>query len=349
MAKPKPLPKGVLTCRQMLAKIKNEPDSLSLVLLYGTETYMNDGAVSMLKKAFLGEGAEDMDMAVMDTRSGDKFDIRKLEEVVFMPPWMSSKRLVIVKQSGLPGRELSDKELEILKNIPSSAVVVFFEDSVDSRKKAFKAFLQYGTVASMSGFEDDDLSGWIRSRFAKENIRIGSEAANSMASRCGGSMMELVNEINKLTLYCQNKGYVEVTPDIVELCCPPDLNAKIFDIMDACGSGRANIALGTLDKLITNKEPVIMIRAAVVSHIKALIMAKEAGNKRTLVDRTGMNEYRAQKLCEQSAKFDMNRLISLYLAATDSDSDFKHGLIDERYSLEIVLVKACERTNSGNY
>ena len=346
MAKAKALPKGVLSSRQMLSKINKETDSLGLVLLYGTENYMIDGAVSMLKKACLGEGAEDMDYAAIDTRTGDKFDMSKLEELISMPPWISPKRLIVVKQSGLPNRELSDKDLEILKNIPSSTVVVFFEETVDSRKKSFKAFLQYGTVASMSGFEEDELTGWISNRFGKENIRIGFEAANSMASRCSNNMMELVNEINKVTLYCQNKGYTEVTPDIVELCCPPDLSGKIFDIMDACGSGDARIALGTLDKLIANKEPLVRIRASIVNHIKALIMAKEAGNAGVLVDRTGMNDFRAKKLCQQARNFDMKELIKLYLAAADSDSEFKHGLIDERYSIEIILVKASAKTNA---
>ena len=346
MAKAKALPKGVLSSRQMLSKINKETDSLGLVLLYGTENYMIDGAVSMLKKACLGEGAEDMDYAAIDTRTGDKFDMSKLEELISMPPWMSPKRLIVVKQSGLPNRELSDKDLEILKNIPSSTVVVFFEETVDSRKKSFKAFLQYGTVASMSGFEEDELTGWISNRFGKENIRIGFEAANSMASRCSNNMMELVNEINKVTLYCQNKGYTEVTPDIVELCCPPDLSGKIFDIMDACGSGDARIALGTLDKLIANKEPLVRIRASIVNHIKALIMAKEAGNAGVLVERTGMNDFRAKKLCQQARNFDMKELIKLYLAAADSDSEFKHGLIDERYSIEIILVKASAKTNA---
>lgn len=346
MAKAKALPKGVLNARQMLAKIKNEPDSLGLVLLYGSENYMIDGAVSMLKRSCLGEGAEDMDFAVIDTRTGDKFDMGRLEELISMPPWMSPKRLIVVKQSGLPGRELSDKEQETLKNIPSSSVVVFFEETADSRKKAFKVFQQYGTVASMSGFEEDELTGWISKRFAKENLRIGFEAANSMSSRCSNNMMELVNEINKVSLYCQGKGYTEVTPDIVELCCPPDLSGKIFDIMDACGSGNAKTALGTLDKLIATREPPARIRASIVNHIKALIMAKEAGNANVLVERTGMNDFRARKLVAQSGNFSIKGLINLYLSAADSDSEFKHGLIDERYSLEIILVKASERTNA---
>ena len=344
--KAKALPKGVLNARQMLNKINKEPDSLGLVLMYGTENYMIDGAVSMLKKVCLGEGAEDMDMAVIDTRTGDKFDISRLEELVSMPPWMSPKRLIVVKQSGLPNRELSDRDTAVLENPPSSTVVVFFEENVDSRKKVFKTFLQFGTVASMSGFEDSELTGWISNRFGKEDLRIGFEAANSMSSRCSGNMMELVNEINKVSLYCQNKGYTEVTLDIVELCCPADLSGKIFDIMDACGVGRADVALGTLDKLIQNKEPLARIRASVVGHIKALIMAKEAGSQSVLVDRTGMNEYRAKKLCQQARSFDMKDLVKLYLAAADSDSEFKHGLIDERHSLEIVLVKASSRTNA---
>lgn len=345
MAKPKALPKGVLNARQMLSKISKESDSLGLVLLYGEESYMTDGAVSMLKKVCLGPGAEDMDFACVDTRTGDKLEMAKLEELISMPPWMSPKRLIVIKQSGLPNKELTDRDIEILSDIPSSVVVVFCEDSIDSRKKAFKTFLQYGTVASMSGFEENELTGWIGSRFGKEGLKIGFEAANSMASRCSNNMMELVNEINKVSLYCQNKGYTEVTPDIVELCCPADLSGKIFDIMDACGSGNAQKALGTLDKLIANKEPLVKIRASIVNHLKALIMAKEAGNPNILVDRTGMNDFRAKKLCAQASSFDMKRLIALYLAASDSDSEFKHGLIDERYSIEIILVKASARSN----
>ena len=92
------------------------------------------------------------------------------------------------------------------------------------------------------------------------------------------------------------------------------------------------------EKLIANKEPLARIRVSIVNHIKALIMAKEAGNAGVLVERTGMNDYRAKKLVMQSHNFSMKDLISLYLTASDSDSEFKHGLIDERYSLEIILV-----------
>ena len=73
-------------------------------------------------------------------------------------------------------------------------------------------------------------------------------------------------------------------------------------------------------------------------------MAKEAGNPNVLVERTGMNDFRAKKLVAQSRNFTMKNLVALYIQAADSDSEFKHGLIDERYSLEIILVKASARS-----
>ena len=54
----------------------------------------------------------------------------------------------------------------------------------------------------------------------------------------------------------------------------------------------------------------------------------------------GIHEFYAGKLVNQAGSFTMNRLISTYLAACQSDSDVKHGLIDERYALEIILVRA---------
>ena len=127
MAKAKALPKGVLGYADFFKKLMNEPDSLGLILLYGDEEYLIDGAIKTAKKKFISEGG-DIDYSLVDTRTGDEFSFSRLEEMTSMPPWMSSRRLVIVKQSGIMGKDLDDKDLDVLKNIPSSAVVIFIED-----------------------------------------------------------------------------------------------------------------------------------------------------------------------------------------------------------------------------
>ena len=341
MAKGKALPKGVIGYKEFFDKLANNPDSLKLVLIYGQEQYLVDGALKSAKKKYITDGAESIDYNIIDTRSDDQFSFDRLDEMVSMPPMMSERRLVIIRQSGVTGKEVSDRDLEILKNIPSSSVVIFVEDEADAKRKIFKAFVQSGTVVQMGAMEEDDISARVAKMFARYNLTVDARASMSLISRCGSGMMTISGEVSKIALYCQNAGFTRVTEEIIEDCCPPDLSGRIFDIMDACGSKEPAKALGTLNNLIAMREPVIQIRVQVLNHLKRLIIAKEAGDARTLVTQTGMNEYYAGKLVRQSQNFSMNRLIQTYRAACTSDSDVKHGLIDERYALEIILVKAC--------
>ena len=340
MAKSKALPKGVIGYKEFFKKLVNQPDSLGLVLLYGNEQYLIDGALRTARKQYISDGGETIDYSVIDTRSDDQFSFDKLEEMVSMPAWVSPRRLIVIRQSGITGKDPDDKELEILKNIPSSAVVIFVEDEADSRKKIFKAFVQNGTVVQMNAMEEDDISARIAKMFAQYGLSIDGRACMSLISRCGSGMLTISGEIAKIALYCQNAGIYRVDERVIEDCCPPDLSGQIFDIMDACGSRNPAKALETLDKLIQTRTPVIQIRVQVINHLKRLIMAKEAGDGRKLASDAGINDYYAGKLVRQSQSFSLNRLITTYLSACASDSDVKHGLIDERYALEIILVKA---------
>ena len=340
MAKAKSLPKGVISYKEFFPKLMHEPDTLSLVLLYGEEQYLIDGALKTAMKMYISEGGDTVDFNLIDTRSDDDFSFSKLEEMASMPPWMSQRRLIIIKQSGIMGKDVDEKDIEILKNIPSSSVVIFVEDSADAKRKIFKAFVQYGTVVQMSEMEEDDIRVRVSKMFGKYNLTVDSNAADSLISRCGSDMLAISGEVAKIALYCQNAGFNRVDEVIIEDCCRPDLNSRIFDIMDACGAKNSAKALGALNNLIQTREPVITIRVQVINHLKRLIMAKEMGNAKKMATSLKMNEYYASKLIGQANSFSMNRLISTYLAACQSDSDVKHGLIDERYALEIILVKA---------
>ena len=341
MAKARSLPKGVIGYKDFFSKLVGQPESLGLVLLYGDEQYLIDGALKTAKKKYISDGGDTVDFILIDTRSDDEFSFARLEEMASMPPWMSSRRLIVVRQSGIMGKDVDEKDIEILKNIPSSAVVIFVEDQADAKRKIFKAFTQYGTVVQMSVMDEDDISSRVAKIFSKYDLTIDSGASISLISRCGSDMLSISGEIAKIALYCQNAGFSRIDENIIEECCPPDLSGRIFDIMDACGSKEPAKALGALNNLILTREPLITIRVQVINHLKRLIMAKESGNAKKLSADTGINDYYAGKLVRQSSSFSMNRLISTYLAACASDSEVKHGLIDERYALEIILVRAC--------
>ena len=68
MAKAKALPKGVIDYRGFFNRLNNEPDTLTLILLYGEEQYLIDGALKTAKKKFISDGGDTVDFNLIDTR-----------------------------------------------------------------------------------------------------------------------------------------------------------------------------------------------------------------------------------------------------------------------------------------
>ena len=340
MAKQKGPPEGVLTSKEFFGKLKSDPGSMRLVLLYGEETYFFDSAVNVLKRMFIEPGSEQMDVCCLDGRTGTKISIDTVEEMLASPPWLSQKKLVIVRKSGLFSGDASDKFIDLISNVPDSAILLFLEEDMDCRRKPFKEILGKGIVCQCAQMTEEQLADWIAKRLGKAGIGIATEAAASMAIRGGLSLNTLANEIEKMSLYCKGEGITSVDMDIVERCCPPDLSGKVFSIMDACGTGRAEAALDTLNTLIVTRQPLIVIRVTFMNHLKRMISAKEITDKRELSARLGVMDFVADKLIRQARGFTMERLLGLYLDAVKADSDVKHGLIDERTSLEMLIVKA---------
>lgn len=342
MAKQKGPPKGVLTYNEFFKKLNQDMDQMRLIVLYGDEPYLAEGTISMLKKKLIAEGAEDMDMSVIDTRAGSRFTFDLLEEMALSPAWMSAKRLVVVRKSGAFDKELDERQEKILRDIPSGALVVFVEDSLDSRRKAFKTIVSFAVITQMNKMDLPECTSWISKRFNKLGLEITTDATASMASRCDLSLTMLSREISKVALFCRAEGIKNIDFKVVDSLCPPDLSSSVFDIMDACGSGNAQKALGTLDKLIRTREPVQRITFTLINHLRKLIVAKDIGDPYELKAKLGILPFQADKFLREASGFTMPELIDLYKYAVTADSNVKHGEIDERTSLEILIIKACK-------
>lgn len=343
MAKKSGPPKGVLTSRDFLRKIKNETDTIRLAVMYGDEPFFIDSCLSILKTKLISPDAEDMDMKVFDCRSADRFSFEMLDEQLSMPPWMSKRKLIVIRSSGILDSDITDEHLKILADIPDYCFVFIAEEKGNATRKAFRRIAEIGVVGQCMKLDEKELADWIDSLFAKSGIKIDREAAVSLASRCDCTMMVIYNEVIKLTLYAREENLHIIDADTIEQCCPPDLSGKVFTIMDACGTGNAGQALYTLDNLILTRQPVILIRVTLMNHLKRMICAKELGDPSAVSQRLGCADFVARKLVNQTNRFTLEHLIDLYLLSVNNDSAVKHGLADERISLECLIIKASEK------
>lgn len=332
-------------------KIVKSDIDIRLVLLFGEEEYLISNAVSVLKNKYLAVGGEQMDFAVLDYDNKNVVItdfLTDIESNVMLPPWMSCKRLVLVRNVDLFALNSGDKELVergnyIFEKIPKESLLIFVLDKIDKRKKSIlNLFLHNGYAVESNYLEEDRLMQYIRRQLSQQQITIEDEAVNSLVSRCDKKLRAIATEINKLKLYAEGKGISHIDASLIETMCPPDIRGSVFDITDAIGSGNCSDALNILNTLIENlmitKEPPTKIRAMFTKHIKQLICAKELGNEREIIARMKVHPYVAKKINIQARRFSLDFLLDLYSRCGKTDADIKHGLLEERQALEMLII-----------
>ena len=339
--------KGLLirSYAELAADLKNNK-SESLYVLFGEEEYLIDRAVHALTRLLIAPGCQDADSYTGDWSSSGA-DPEALLEMVRTPPFLSQKRMILIRNSGLfAGRspdspEASQKYTAMFSDIPDFCCLIFLEEKIDKRKKVLlDAISQHGMLVQVEKQSTDALCRWVAGSLRKDSIRITTEAINSLVDRTEGSMRVLGNEIRKISLYCAGTGLSEITINEIELICIPDIRGSIFQMTDAIGARNIGRALVVLDTLISMKEPVPKIRFMLARHLRQLICAKELGQPERIMTALKVVPFVARNLSSQARYFQMDELTSLYEACASSDFNVKTGQIDDRMSMETLIVSA---------
>lgn len=317
-----------------------------LYILWGEEEYLIERALLSLQTLLIAPGCKDADSYSSDGSAfaGDPDAIR---EMVLTPPFLSKKRLIIIKNSGLfaarspDSPEMSRKYIDLFSTMSDFCCLVFVEEKVDKRKKALlEAAGKNGILVQVDRQSTEVLCKWVGKTLAKNKIRITLEAVNSIVDRTEGSMYTLGSEMQKIVLYCRNENIFEITLRDIDDICIPDIRGSIFQMTDAIGTRKIFRALVVLDTLISLKEPVPKIRFMFARHLRQLICAKELVQQDRIMTALKVVPFVARNLATQSRSFQMDELTALYEACASSDFSVKTGKIDDRMSMEILLVSA---------
>jgi len=319
----------------------------SLLLLYGEEDYYCEYAVNAVKKQYLTEDAVQMDFVKLSFESKG-IDLDRIEENVMLPPWMSEKRIVVVRNSGIfdtadPKKELAERFEIFVKGIPDSTILIFWDDKINKVKKhLLGVFEKNGYVCECPKLKEYEIEEKLRNNFTKQNITINRDASDSLINRTDKSMRMIASEVTKIVMYCREKGITNIDYNVIDTLCAPDVSGRIFDMLDAISAGDCGKVLLMLDNLITQKEPVIRIKYSFANHLRQLICAKELKSESELIKRLGVKPYTAKKLTRQAPKFEIDKLLYLFSTCAKTEYEGRLGKLDDRQSLEILLVLACK-------
>ncbi len=372
--------------KELKAEIRNN-QCRDLYVLTGEETFLIEKLIEGLSELLIAPGSEALDRVVLQGwGQPGRLDLDKLKAEVMTPPFLSRRKLVIVRQSGwfasgagnrsapaeadtqeengqdsddvaepagsMPNASAQKNRQEALirlfEKLPDSACLVLLEQKVDRRLKTLvSAIEKRGVLADIGKEQPKTLLLWVDAECRRRGLKLAAGAAESLVDRCDAAMQVIWQELSKIFLYCSYAKTTDITLDLIADLSLPDLRGSIFDLTDALSAGQTGRAMILADTLISQKQPVQLIQFMLARHLRQLICAAELGKPDRIAAELKVMPFVAARLAGQARKLPIPLLEDLYGRCFEMDMQVKTGKINDRLALEILLAGASEQMKNA--
>ncbi|MCD6460262.1 DNA polymerase III subunit delta [bacterium] len=176
-------------------------------LLSSTESYFLDQAISLISD-YLSKGEEESSVE-KDTFDSKQASAQEVVNLASTYPFLCPKRLIIVKNFDQTPKSQYPVYQEYFNNPVDFSVVVFTANKMDSRLKITKTAKSLGYLYPFNKLNEYEMPSLIKRVFkSKYKKTIDDEAAVLLTELIGINIDGLINELEKLDLYIDNKKNV---------------------------------------------------------------------------------------------------------------------------------------------
>ncbi|MCU0475490.1 MAG: DNA polymerase III subunit delta [Anaerolineae bacterium] len=313
-------------------------------IFHGEDDIAIEEAVNKLR-AGMGEFG-DMNTSEFE---GDSVSAPELLNAVSSYPFLSDKRLVIVKGliahatrkgAGETGKRLIEQLMTEGASLPEHARLILVERGLLGEKDKLSnavAAMPHGFVRAFN--VPDDLAGWVIKRVAAYNAEIQPRAASALADMVGKDLRRLDNELVKLADYALPRTLI--TEDDVAAITPYVPEANIFQMVDAMASGDGKTALRLLHQLLRDKNnTVFSVYGMITRQFRLLILAREhidRGGGGGLAAVLSLPPRAAESFGRQARSFTMAELEAVHHKLLEYDIAMKTGAMEPELAAELLM------------
>lgn len=312
-------------------------------LLAGSETELKEEFLNNLKSGiFAGKSAP------ADYHFFYAYEILQLSSILgtaYTHPLIASKRVIVIKN--IEQLKEIDKE-SLLKYLhhPSSSCILVLETSLNDLKGGFwEKLSQAAQVHYFRPQQKKDTFNWILKEVKKQGKHISWPAAQLLQEKIGGDLASLKKAIEQLALYAYQRK--EITKEEVELLAGKDYLNSTFDLLKAVNQRETNRAIEILNGLWTEKKSGNEILGLLTWHFRRLLKIKQLADKYSfdqLSERLNIrNNFQLEMLLKESRNFALGRFEPIFKLLTQADLSLRSHRNLEKYILEFLLVKLCQK------
>ena len=333
---------------EILKKQLKENKLQNIYLFYGVEEYLKKYYINEITKQIVNEDNKELNFICFDGKADTDTIIANCETL----PIFSDKKLVVAKNSGLfkskksdsadkgsNKKSANDKFSEYLENIPPYSCLIFVETDIDKRLRLVNAIKKNGLIIELNYQKPADLVKWVIKVFKNYNKEIEQMPASYLVENSEYSMIELLNEIEKIVNFTGSKTVISLSD--IENICSKTIKSRIFDLTDTVSEGNISKALDLLNDMAALKEPMQKVMFMIIRQIRMIYRIKllrRQGMRDDLVAKQmGLTPFVASKVMKISRNMDISILEKAMYYSLELDEAIKTGKITDRIAVELLI------------
>jgi DNA polymerase-3 subunit delta len=204
---------------------KNIKPNTKFYLLYGVNSGLIEESIDSIFKLNFSKNIFYYDESEIFS------NLEEFNETIFNKSFFDNDKLIIINRA-------TDKILNIIEEIIDKEVgdlKIIIKSSILEKKSKLRVFFEKDKDLVVVPFYEDSNQSlmYLAQNFLKEKkIKMSSQNINHIVERSKGNRINLKNELEKISSYCQNKSSIELN-EILKLTNLSE-NYNFSELVDAC-------------------------------------------------------------------------------------------------------------------
>lgn len=302
-----------------------------IITLAGDNSFGWQIALNELVAKFVEEHGD----LALERIDGEEADIEKIEEALNGLPFLTTKKLVVLRAPS-KNKSFAERAEQILANLPETTEVVIIETKLDKRLSYYKYLKSKTDYREYNQLDINGLSQWLVAQSKTKSGELSLNDARYLVERVGLNQQLLGNEIEKLLLYDS-----KISRKTIDLLVDETPQSTIFQLLEAAFSGRAKKAmqLYSEQRALKVEPPQIIAMLAWQLHILGII--KTASNKSAdeIASDAKLSPFVVRKSQSIADNLSLTQLKKLMVELLAIDIATKSSNVDSDEALQNYLLK----------
>ncbi|PIQ67823.1 DNA polymerase III subunit delta [Candidatus Uhrbacteria bacterium CG_4_10_14_0_2_um_filter_41_7] len=319
-----------------------------MIFVYGSNQFLASEKIAQLK----GHFAQKFDKTGMNLVEfplpGTEIDLGSVMQIVQTPPFISDKRMVIIKNlvSSLT-KPLSKPWVDFLKTIPESTIVVFEDNESIKKFEKREIFLQFRSKDGVFTYPFSvqtitEVEDWAKQEVRRLRLNIDGDLLSQVVAMVGIDLFQLSSELRKLRDYSQESS---VTREMISDLVKANFEDQMFVFIDAVGAKNKKKTLQLLTEQRESGSADMHIFAMLARQIRLLLGARSIldnnprATKVEVAEILKIHPFVAQKTLAQARSFDLVTLKALHTMVYKFDRGMKNGQIQMDVAVDRLVIQ----------